>query len=195
MVHVFEICRCFSFLKKGERERRGEVRKNYSRIWYLNSQNNKLLRDSNQYYIRLGEIVKRYWGMSYEFLFLCICVYIYIFICINLQTDIHKPIHMPRGTMQSLTNVAVVFVMHKLKFPVPEEKQSTQKCKYKKYRQDDCCIFWIPLYIVFLGKSKNLNLVHLSLRSCKNYFACINTSRYLYTHTPNLRHLIFQAHA
>lgn len=60
MVHVFEICRCFSFLKKGERERKGEVRKNYSRIWYQSNQNNKMQRDSNRYFMVSGEVVKRY---------------------------------------------------------------------------------------------------------------------------------------
>lgn len=60
--------------------------------------------------------------MSYDFLFVCVCV----FLCMNLQTDIHKHIHMPRGTtMQSLTNPAVVFVMRKLKFPEPEDKQTS----------------------------------------------------------------------
>lgn len=64
--------------------------------------------------------------MSYDFLFLCVCVHMCIFLCISLQTDIHKHIHMPRGTtMQSLTNAAVVFVMCKLKFPEPEDKQTS----------------------------------------------------------------------
>ena len=52
--------------------------------------------------------------MSYDFLFVC------VFLWINLQIDIH----MPRGTtMQSLTNDAVMFVMRKLKFLEPEDKQ------------------------------------------------------------------------
>lgn len=42
-------------------------------------------------------------------------------------------------------------------------------------------LFEFPLYTAFVGKSKNLNWVHLPLRPCKNYSACIYTYRCLYT--------------
>lgn len=71
--------------------------------------------------------------MSYDF------IYIYRYISMHKLTNRHKQktkkTHMPRGRTE--VSQTLQCVMHKLKFQVVEYTQTSYKCRYKKYRQDD----------------------------------------------------------
>lgn len=64
-------------------------------------------------------------------------LYIYRYTSMHKLTNRHKQKnHMPRGRTE--VSQTLQYVMHKLKFQALEYMHTSYKCRYKKYRQDDC---------------------------------------------------------